>query len=74
MISQESASAIRLGFRAKGGGLLRPPGITKRAEIFNDLGPFLFVSLVGVGWRLMVLGPRSGTLVGTLNMPGTSNF
>jgi predicted DNA binding CopG/RHH family protein len=29
-------------------------------------GPFLIGNLVGVGCRMMVLGPRLGTLVGTL--------
>src|SRR2546427_8406865 len=29
-------------------------------------GPFFIGSLVGVGGRMMVLGPRLGTLVGTL--------
>jgi hypothetical protein len=29
-------------------------------------GPFFIGSLVGVGWRLMDLGPSLGTLAGTL--------
>ena len=33
---------------------------------FTISGPFLIGSLVGVGWRWMILGPGLGTLAGTL--------
>ncbi len=53
----------------------RPPFRPRQTlDAQYDLGPFLFVSLVGVGCRLIVIGPLSGTLVGTRSMLGTSNF
>jgi hypothetical protein len=35
-------------------------------QILLDFGPFFVGNLVGVGCRMMTLGPRLGTLVGTL--------
>src|SRR5687768_3470227 len=52
--------------RAAYGGLLRPPEITERAWNHRFQARFLFGLLVGVGCWRMVLGPRLGTLTGTL--------
>jgi hypothetical protein len=54
---------------AEGGGLLRPPGITERAGIFEISARFFLGNLVGVGWRMIGSGPRLGTLLGTLGHP-----
>ena len=53
---------------AEGDGLLRLPGIPERAGIFEISARFFVGNLVGVGCRMMVVGLRSGTLLGTLRM------
>ena len=50
---------------AEGGGLLRLPGIRTGLKLTIS-GPLFIGNLVGVGCRLMDLGPSLGTLAGTL--------
>ena len=52
---------------AEGGGLLRLPGDHRTGLKSMISGPFFIGNLVGVGCRMMVLGTRLGTLVGTLD-------
>ena len=51
---------------AEGGGLLRLPEIHRTGLKSMISGPFFIGDLVGVGCRLMDLGPSLGTLAGTL--------
>jgi hypothetical protein len=41
-------------------------GLPRRPSCEDSRRPFLFRTVVGVGWGMTVVGPRLGTLVGTL--------